>query len=230
MQTSTARRAELHGAQAEASRVAVVDALAVGDLSPGELAAHLGMASNLLAHHLKVLEAARIVRRARSEGDRRRTYVTLELNDPSVLQVVGPPSWASPAARVVFVCTHNSARSHLARAAFERATGLPAASAGTAPAPSVHPGAARAAARHGLDLSGHPTAHADDVVRPDDLVVAVCDNAYETSLDAGTPVIHWSVPDPVRAGSDAAFDAALAQILVRTERLGRSLTDTRSPT
>lgn len=228
--TTPARRAELHAALADVARVEIVDALAVGDLSPGELSGRLGIATNLLAHHLKVLEAAGVVRRARSEGDRRRTYVALELGDPAVLDVVGtqPTVWSAP--RVVFVCTHNSARSHLARAAFERASGRPAASAGTAPAAAVHPGAARAAGRHGLDLSGHPTTHVDDVLRPDDLVVAVCDNAYETSLGLDGTTVHWSVPDPVRAGTDAAFDAALAQILVRADRLGRTLTDPRSPT
>jgi len=211
------------------ARVAIVDALAVGDLSPGELSGRLGIGSNLLAHHLKVLEAAGVVRRSRSEGDRRRTYVALELDDPAVCQVVGTQPTPRPAHRVVFVCTRNSARSHLARAAFQRTSGVPATSAGTAPAASVHPAAARAARRHGLDLRGHPTAHVDDVLRDDDLVVAVCDNAYESALGAGDTAIHWSVPDPVRVGTDAAFDAALAQILVRTERLGHSLTDTRSP-
>ncbi|MFC6851796.1 ArsR family transcriptional regulator [Aquipuribacter hungaricus] len=190
------------------------------------MSGRLGMASNLLAHHLKVLQAAGVVRRSRSEGDRRRTYVALELGDPAVLEVVGSRPMMPGAPRVVFVCTHNSARSHLARAAFERASGIPAASAGTAPASSVHPGAVDSAGRHGLDLSGHPTAHVADVLRPDDLVVAVCDNAYETSLGLDRTAVHWSVPDPVRTGTDAAFDAALAQILVRADRLGHALTDT----
>ena len=48
-----------------------------GDASPSELAAMLAMPSNLLAHHLHVLEQAGIITRRRSEGDRRRTYLQL---------------------------------------------------------------------------------------------------------------------------------------------------------
>ncbi len=37
----------------------------------------LAIPSNLLAHHLHVLEQAGIITRRRSEGDRRRTYLQL---------------------------------------------------------------------------------------------------------------------------------------------------------
>jgi len=45
-----------------------------------------------------------------------------------------------------------------------------------------------------------------------DLVVAVCDNAHE-DLEPGLPRLHWSIPDPVRVGTDAAFDAAYDEIM-----------------
>ncbi|WP_336922448.1 arsenate reductase/protein-tyrosine-phosphatase family protein [Aquipuribacter sp. SD81] len=213
------RRAAVHAALADPTRLHAVDLLALGDLAPGELAAALGVPGNLLAHHLKVLEGAGIVARRRSEGDRRRTYVTLL--DASLAV---PTARSAP--RVVFVCTHSSARSHLAAVAFTRASRLAAASAGTEPAPEVHPGAVAAAARHGLDLTGRTPAHVDDVVRADDLVVAVCDGAYETSLAAARPVdLHWSVPDPVRVGTDDAFEDALLDITARVDRLGRALAD-----
>ena len=55
-----------------------------------------------------------------------------------------------------------------------------------------------------------------DVVRPDDLIVAVCDSAYE---ELGTPGLHWSVPDPVPADTEAAFETAFEQIEQRVDRL-----------
>lgn len=221
----------MHAALGEPSRLAVVDRLSLGDASPGELAAVLGLSSNLLAHHLRVLSDAGLLTRGRSEGDGRRSYVGLVLDDPLVQRLVAPVPPDRPVPRVVFVCTHNSARSHLALAAFRRSSDVPADAAGTAPADRVHPRAAAAAARHGLDLSGHRTAHVRDVVREGDLVVAVCDNAYESSADHDArPALHWSVPDPVRVGSDEAFESALTQILARSDRLGRALTEHGSTT
>jgi hypothetical protein len=48
----------LHAALGEPGRLAVVDTQMWGEASPGELATRLGMTTNLLAHHLNVLEAS----------------------------------------------------------------------------------------------------------------------------------------------------------------------------
>src|SRR5688500_2876929 len=106
-QNALSWRSAVHAALADPSRLTVVDALALGDASPSELQDLLGLPSNLLAHHLKVLQRAGVVQRARSEGDRRRTYIRLV---PGVLDSLVAQS-APRATRVVFVCTHNSARS-----------------------------------------------------------------------------------------------------------------------
>src|SRR5215813_13089700 len=98
-------RARTHAALGEPARLAIADRLVLGDVSPGELGRELGLPSNLLAHHLTVLEQAGVVQRSRSEGDRRRTYVRLQT---AALAVLSPPSGRT-AARVVFVCTRNSA-------------------------------------------------------------------------------------------------------------------------
>jgi len=209
--SSLERRAALHAALAEPSRLAVVDALTLGDLSPSELQAMLGLPSNLLAHHLKVLEQAGVVQRSRSEGDHRRTYIRLV---PGSLGTLVARS-ATAAARVVFVCTHNSARSQLAVALWRRRSHVPAASAGTRPADRIHPGALSAARRHALPLPRARPRHVAQVLAPDDLVVTVCDTAHEELGSRGR--LHWSVPDPVRVGSDAAFDRAYAQL---AERVG----------
>src|ERR671910_234849 len=77
-------RAAVFAALGEPIRLALVDRLLTGDASPGELASDVGLGSNLLAHHLGVLEDAGIIRRVRSEGDRRRSYVQLRLDHPTV--------------------------------------------------------------------------------------------------------------------------------------------------
>src|SRR5579859_7753259 len=66
-----ARRAAVHAALADPARLQITDTLLAGDASPSELAALLGLPSNLLAHHLHVLEQAGVITR-RSKGDRRR--------------------------------------------------------------------------------------------------------------------------------------------------------------
>jgi hypothetical protein len=126
------------------------------------------------------LDEAGLIRRVRSEGDCRRSYVQLAQDDPMVAALVsGHPATPPADERVVFVCTHNSARSQFAAAAWARASTVPATSAGTHPADRVHPHAIRVGRRHGLALAGSSTAHVADVVRSGDLVVAVCDNAHE---------------------------------------------------
>ena len=191
---SVERRARVHAALGEPARLAIVDRLVAGDASPGELGAAIGMGTNLLAHHLRVLQDAGVVRRVQSEGDRRRAYVQLRLDDPLVRATVGPPAVPS-ARRVVFVCTHNSARSQLAAAAWGRVSAVPVASAGTHPAPRVHPKAVAAGRRHGLRLGRSRTAHVADIVRDGDLVVAVCDQAHE-ELEPGVAAAALVDPRP----------------------------------
>jgi protein-tyrosine-phosphatase/DNA-binding transcriptional ArsR family regulator len=222
------QRARMHAALGEPVRLAIVDHLALGDTSPGELGKKFELATNLLAHHLKVLQDAGLIRRVRSEGDRRRSYVQLVLDDPLVTALTRPAlmptagtGQAGSAERVVFVCTQNSARSQLAAAAWARASTVPSTSAGTHPAARVHPRAVRVGRRHGLHLDAHATADIANVVRPGDLLVAVCDNAHE-ELPPGQAQLHWAVPDPVRVDTDQAFETAYEQITQRVERLAHA--------
>ncbi|MGH3659162.1 MAG: low molecular weight phosphatase family protein [Micromonosporaceae bacterium] len=99
----------------------------------------------------------------------------------------------------------------MAAALWRVRTGARADSAGTHPADRVDPGAVGAARRAGLDIGGaRPRAlrRADTRV---DVVVTVCDRALE-ELDASAEWLHWSIPDPVEAGRDRAFDAILAEL------------------
>jgi ArsR family transcriptional regulator, arsenate/arsenite/antimonite-responsive transcriptional repressor / arsenate reductase (thioredoxin) len=214
---SLTRRAAVHAALADPARLRITDALCDGDASPKQLGAMLAMPSNLLAHHLRVLEQAGIVTRRRSDGDRRRSYLQLI---PGVLESLAG-SAARTAQRVLFVCTANSARSHLAAALWRQASGIPVASAGTHPAAAIDPGAIAAAARHGLPLPHRRPSHIAEVRHDDDLVVTVCDLAYEELGDL--VAVHWSVPDPVPAGDPGSFDAALAELGHRVERFAPRL-------
>jgi len=213
--SSLRARARVHAALGDPARLAIVDALTLGDASPGEIGHDLGMPTNLVAHHVKVLDDAGLIVRIRSEGDRRRTYLRLE---PQALASLTPPPLEG-AERVVFVCTHNSARSQLAAALWRDRIGGPVASAGTRPAPRVHPRAVKVAHRHGLDLDATATARVADVVHDGDLVIAVCDNAHEDLSGPARPRLHWSVPDPVRVDTDEAFEDAYTDLAGRIDRL-----------
>jgi len=190
---------------ADPTRLAVVDDLVASDRSPSELACRLDVPSNLLAHHLDVLEHAGVVARFASAGDRRRRYVRLRQDT-----VAGMVRTSPPPGSVLFVCTHNSARSQLAAALWRARTGSAARSAGTHPADHVHPGAVAAARRAGLTLEGTGPRYLDRAESAD-VVVTVCDRAHE-ELAVDASWWHWSVPDPTSAATEAAFDAAVTDL------------------
>ncbi|MBO0847069.1 MAG: helix-turn-helix domain-containing protein [Nocardioides sp.] len=209
-------RAAVHAALGDPARLQIVDLLLLGDASPSELAARLDMPSNLLAHHLKVLETAGVVSRHRSEGDRRRTYLRLTT---ATLDPVGPIP-ATPE-RLVFVCTANSARSHLAAALWRQASRIPSASAGTHPAARIEPAAVDVARRHRLPLPRVRPRHLDDVIADGDLVVTVCDHAHEELGRLSR--LHWSIPDPVPLGTESAFEHAYSDLAGRVADLAHRL-------
>jgi protein-tyrosine-phosphatase len=203
------RRASLHAALSDPARLRILDTLSVGDAAPSELATMLAMPSNLLAHHLRVLESERLITRIRSEGDKRRSYLRLVR---ATLDELTPPALHAPE-RVVFVCTANSARSQLAAALWRHTSPVPVTSAGTHPAPRIDPGAIVAAERHRLPMRRiRPRAFAD-VHADGDLVITVCDIAHEELRDRSD--LHWSVPDPTHAGTAAAFDHAYDELARR---------------
>src|ERR1039457_4153459 len=100
-------RVRMHHALADRHRLAIVDALMLGDRSPPELCELAEIPTNLLAHHLQGLHQAGLVDRRVSSGDRRRRYVVLQ--QERLAQIV--PNLTVSAESVLFVCTHNSARS-----------------------------------------------------------------------------------------------------------------------
>jgi protein-tyrosine-phosphatase len=101
---------------------------------------------------------------------------------------------------------------------------VPSASAGTRPAARIDPGAIAAAARHGLPLRRLLPRRIDDIRADGDLVITVCDSAHEALGDQAD--LHWSVPDPVAAGGDAAFDSAVDELARRVDDLAPRVTPT----
>jgi ArsR family transcriptional regulator, arsenate/arsenite/antimonite-responsive transcriptional repressor / arsenate reductase (thioredoxin) len=214
-------RANRHAALGDPMRLAIVDELAVSDRAPVELRRLIGIESNLLAHHLDVLEEVGMITRSRSSGDGRRRYVHL-LRESLYGLVPGRRLEPRPA---LFVCTRNSARSQLAAALWKEITRAPATSAGTHPAARVHPGAIAAARRVGLDLTSATPRTLAEAGKIPDLVVTVCDQAHE-ELDPDESWLHWSIPDPVAIGSPKAFDATVAELRVRISALAHNGTVT----
>jgi protein-tyrosine-phosphatase/DNA-binding HxlR family transcriptional regulator len=199
------RRAAVYAALGEPARLAIVEALRLSDQSPSSLGHWLGIDTNLLAHHLDVLEEVGLIQRIPSSGDRRRRYVKLTAHALENLFPAAPLLVKA----ILFVCTHNSARSQLAAALWNHKSTVPAESAGTHPSDQVHPLAIAVAARHGIDLSADLPRSLSQVTTSPDLVVTVCDRAHEELGPTEEPRIHWSIPDPVEIGTWEAFEAAL---------------------
>ncbi len=210
-------RAQAYAALGDPSRLAIVDLLGLADLAPGELGASLDIPTNLMAHHLQILEQAGLISRRRSEGDGRRTYV---LRTPACNRLLGAGSRLPRPRGVAFICSQNSARSQLAEHYWRTISNISATSAGTHPAPRVHPDAITVARRHGLDLTHATPKLTGDILTGDELLIAVCDRAYE-ELD--TQPLHWSVPDPARAGSPGAFETAYDELTRRVDLLAASI-------
>ena len=223
---SVERRARVHAALGEPARLAIVDRLVAGDASPGELGAAIG-----LAHEPAGASSAGAAgRRGRSAGCSPRVT-----GDAPTCSCAWTTRWcaatvgrragrAGRGRRVVFVCTAQLGA--LATGGRGLGAGQPG-SGGVGGHPSGAAGApeggrrrppARAAAGPGPAPRTWTTWSASG-----DLVVAVCDQAHE-ELDPELPRLHWSIPDPVRVGTDAAFDAAYDEITRRIDVLARSPT------
>lgn len=105
-----------------------------------------------------------------------------------------------PAERVLFVCTHNSARSQMAEGLLRHFGGakFEVASAGTMPG-SVRPEAVAVLAELGIDIADHYAKGLESVRdQTFDLVITVCDQAREACpfFPGARRQLHWSIDDP----------------------------------
>jgi protein-tyrosine-phosphatase/DNA-binding transcriptional ArsR family regulator len=227
----------------------LLDELARSDRAVHELTARLGEAQNLVSYHLGKLRDAGLVRMRRSSADGRDAYYTADLTrigelltatadalHPGLLPTAPPSPRDVPApARILFLCTGNSARSQMAEALVrERSAGVvQACSAGSHPKP-LHPNAVRVMREeHGIDLSGNESKHlgvfADSRF---DWVITLCDKVREVCPEfPGDPeAIHWSMADPAAGHADddasyPAFRQTAADLETRIEFLLAVLTD-----
>lgn len=121
---------------------------------------------------------------------------------------------------VLFVCTHNSARSIMAEALLNHLGGPTwrAWSAGSHPSGQVRPQAQQALAGLGVTADSARSKDWAEFARPDapplDFVITVCDQAAGEVCPVwpGQPMTaHWGVPDPARDGAATRdfLDAAL---------------------
>jgi arsenate reductase (thioredoxin) len=107
--------------------------------------------------------------------------------------------------RVLFLCTHNSARSQMAEGLLRASGGerFEAHSAGTEPG-GVRPEAVTVMAEVGIDISGQrSTALAEYVGDPFEHVITLCDEAREACplFPGATRMDHWGFPDPSAAAA-----------------------------
>ena len=107
-------------------------------------------------------------------------------------------------ARVLILCTGNSARSQMAEGLLRHDAGgaFEVESAGTNPAP-VRPEAIAVMQELGIDISGHRSKHVDDLASQTfDYILTVCDSARDRCpVFAGAGVrLHRAFEDPAAAG------------------------------
>ena len=218
-------------------RWALLGHLARSDRTVAELTALVDQPQNLVSYHLAKLRAAGLVKARRSSADRRDSYYAADLGAlrsglASAGEALHPglrsrPLAADdvPAARLLFVCTGNSARSQMAEAfARERSGGrVTAVSAGSHPK-ALHPLAVEVMRdAHGIDLGGHRAKHLKEVGRRRfDLVVTLCDKVKERCPEllpeASAGAVHWSIADPAAAddpGGRPAFEETAAELDAR---------------
>lgn len=195
----------------------LICALTGSDYRVQELVEYVGRPLNLVSYHLKQLRDHRLVSERRSSADARDVYYHLDLERLHALYVTSGealhPLFGSsigtaqtdnernmPPARVLFLCTHNSARSQMAEG-IARALGkgrIEAFSAGNEPA-TVHPDARRALADMGIDISQQHSKHLEEFSGQGfNYIITTCDRMREVCpvFPDDPERIHWSFPDP----------------------------------
>src|SRR5215475_10629746 len=125
--------------------------------------------------------------------------------------------------RVLFLCTHNSARSQMAEGFLRAMAGerFEAQSAGTEKT-SVNPLAIKVMAERNIDISGHTSTVYDRLLKEQwDYLITVCDDANERCpvVPGRVKRLHWSFEDPSRAeGSEEARLAMFRRVRDQIQR------------
>jgi protein-tyrosine-phosphatase/DNA-binding transcriptional ArsR family regulator len=218
----------------------VLLSLARSDCRVQELVAALKQPQNLVSYHLRRLRLKQLVHERRSTADARDVYYSLDLDKfrtlylatgqalhPGLNEAARSPKSTTasyPPVRVLFLCTHNSARSQMAEGILRHQGGnrVEVFSAGSQPA-MIHPLAIQTLRNLKIDISHHHSKHLDEFVKQSfDYVITVCDRVRETcpTFPGHPDYIHWSFPDPVAvegptAVKERAFSDTATQLTTR---------------
>ena len=234
------------GALAQETRLDLLRLLlrrGAGGMAAGEIARALGVPASTLSFHLAALERAGLTRSTRQGrhvvhaariiglrgvlgfltetccagrpelcGDLARLLPDTDPEDESM----------TPAFNVLFLCTHNSARSIMAEAILDKlgAGRFHAYSAGSDPLPGPRPEVLEKLRSLGHDVSGLRSKSWDEFMGPDaprmDFVVALCDTLHGQSCpDFGDKAVtaSWPLPDPAEfVGRDIQQQLLLNEI------------------
>lgn len=220
-------------------RWGLLKALTISDLQVNELVAQLQQPMNLVSYHLKKMRADALVTTRRSEADGRDVYYSLDLNHLRQMYLEAgmalhpalglnlPTTDVSRLQyqRILFVCTHNSARSQMAEGLLRHLSqgSLDVLSAGSHPT-TIHPDAIHTMADFGIDIRQQQSRSLNAVAGQSfDYIITVCDKAREvcpTFPGSGIPM-HWGFPDPVviedAAERRAIFDRTAQHLKSRIE-------------
>jgi ArsR family transcriptional regulator, arsenate/arsenite/antimonite-responsive transcriptional repressor / arsenate reductase (thioredoxin) len=194
-------------------------ALSKSDYRVEELVKQVKHPHNLVSYHLKRLRLQSLVNERRSSADGRDIYYSLNLDQfrhlyvqtgQSVHPALGDGSTQPESetelsknlpVHILFLCTHNSARSQMAEALLRKIGGdrVEVFSAGSEPT-SIHPLAMKVMSQYGIDLSNQRSKHLSEYIGQHfDYIVTVCDRVREAcpAFPGDPDQIHWSFPDPV---------------------------------
>jgi len=193
----------------------LVQALVVSDYRVGDLVTLVDHPLNLVSYHLKQLRDHELVTARRSDADGRDTYYSLNLDQlRQAFQSAGAslhPALGSPIRQkrntpqkpaVLFVCTHNSARSQMAEGLLRSISAgqVRVDSAGSKPT-RIHPQALQAMDRLGIDIRGQSSKGFEAVLNGSfDVIITVCDHAREVcpTFPGEGKQMHWGFSDPAR--------------------------------
>jgi protein-tyrosine-phosphatase/DNA-binding transcriptional ArsR family regulator len=227
--------------------------LARSDRIVHELTGLVGQPQNLVSYHLGKLRDGRLVSARRSSADGRDAYYMVDLARLGALlsstgAALHPGLHLVPVAhdesarsggaraRLLFLCTGNSARSQMAEALARVRSGgaIEAFSAGSRPK-ALHPNALQVMRERGVDLAGQRSKHLGVFAEARfDWVITLCDRVREVcpEFPGGPEAIHWSIPDPAAAGDDdeAAYPAFQQTAAELETRIGFLLAVLGNPT
>lgn len=209
---------------ADETRLFIVRLLALSDLRAGEIGQATHLPSNAVSYHLKQLRALGLLSDHRSAADARDVYYHLDVDRLLLLYTTGGDSLypgmaamraaangqaqanegagddAAAPLRVLFLCTHNSARSQLAEGILRMMGGdqVEAFSAGSEPT-EVDSDALATLHEMGIDPTPqHAKSLAQFAEQRFDYIITVCDRVRDVCpVFPGDPMqTHWSFADP----------------------------------